>query len=123
MINGINGYEDNYIYTFSGVRIDTNYGLQLIKKGDVSMLPKKEIPLVSQIFGFEINLNPRREIDNAYFITKALYTLEELKNNNFKIYEKIIQAKIDQLNGPNTQVANIMKNQRMIGSDVSLSHV
>lgn len=67
---GIGGYERNQIYTFSGIKLTYGQSEYLIKKGDFWNLPKRAVPLVSQIFGFEININPDNCIEEAYFITR-----------------------------------------------------
>lgn len=119
MSQGEGGYEDNHIYTFSGIIITSKNGFEYcFKKGDVALLPKKEIPNTSQIFGFEINMTPKKEIEDAYFLTKSLYTLDELEGNIFKVFEKVSQVKIDQIGGPNTQAGKLLRNQEQISEDV-----
>lgn len=67
---GNGGYERNKIYTFSGIKLTDGRKKYLIKKGDFWNLPKKAVPQVSQIFGFELNIDPDNCIEEAYFITR-----------------------------------------------------
>jgi hypothetical protein len=111
---GKGGYESNKIYTFSGIRLTDGRKKYLIKKGDFWSLPKKAGPGVSQIFGFEVIFGSRDHIEEAYFITRICFTLDELYNNNHNIYVKMAEIKSDQTKGKNLPINKTLHGQAAI---------
>lgn len=118
--DGDEGFEDHEFYTFQNLRITTKRGkTYTFNKREVWLLPKKEIPDMSQIFGFEINIRPDGKIEDCYFLTRAVYTINELKSNRYDLFLKLTQIKIDHINGKKTSVFHTMKNERKITERVS----
>lgn len=111
---GQGGYEKNKIYTFSGIKIYTIHsGNFLFQKGDYWRMPKKETPNSSQIFGFELNIDPKGKVEEAFFITKSCFSLDELKNHNNVMHTKIAQIKSDQ-QAKKSVIGRLLKNMPII---------
>lgn len=118
---GEDGYEDNFIVTFSGIsfkhkKSDKSY---VFKKGDVWMLPKCENEFAWEIFGFEVNIDKNNKLESAYLLTRSLHDLKNLQENKTHIYNKILQINEDLKHGKKTLVKSMMEDQPIIWESVS----
>lgn len=118
--DGKGGYENNQIYTFSGIKITTFQNRTiLIQKGDFWNLPNKGSTSATQVFGFEIILDSdNKEIEKSYFLTKSCYCLEELKEKNRYIYQLLASIKNDQLHRQDSAVGRILRKLESISQKV-----